>query len=433
LHFRDLELHRVVGTGQFGLVRLVRHRPTGQAFALKVVAKAPLTEGKQVEHVLNERAVAGSCDHPFLVRLAGAYQDAAHLYLLQEWVPGGELFHHLDVEGSFSDAAARFYAANVVVALQRLHSRGIVYRDLKPENLLLDELGYVKMADFGFAKVLGTGGGGGGGGHGGHGGGSSSSSLGGRTFTICGTPDYQAPEVIMRRGTTVAADYWALGVLVFEMLVGDPPFKSVSADPWDTFRRALSGRFYVPHFISEGAADLIFRLLQVNPERRLGGAGSAEAALEVRRHRWFAGFDWEALERRELVAPILPRLAGPLDTSNFDAFDDAAAVLEVEAGGGAPVPPAPAMAAAVPLPPRSASALSGARQQRTGGGGDDDDGGSASSLSSSLPAGAAAALADGTAWDLDAWEWVEGALGEGGYGPGAQGGNNDDAVAAMAM
>ncbi|WIA31049.1 hypothetical protein OEZ86_001080 [Tetradesmus obliquus] len=299
IDFADLELRRVIGTGQFGLVRVVRHVKTDEVFALKVMHKAPLVEAKQIEHVVNERAILGELQHPFLVGLVGAFQDATSLYLLQEWVPGGELFHHLDIEGSFSDATACFYTANVLLAMECLHARGIVYRDLKPENLLLDTQGYIKMADFGFAKKIGS----------------------ERTFTICGTPDYQAPEVIMRRGTTRAADYWALGVLVFEMLVGDPPFKSLTGDPWDTFRRTLSGRFYVPHFITDAAADLIFKLLQVNPEKRLGSGPGGIA--EIKAHRWFSRINWDALAAKQLPAPIQPRLKSLLDTSNFDNFDDA--------------------------------------------------------------------------------------------------------------
>eukprot|EP00879_Flechtneria_rotunda_P001387 GHRR01001538.1.p1 GENE.GHRR01001538.1~~GHRR01001538.1.p1 ORF type:complete len:1213 (+),score=453.23 GHRR01001538.1:393-3641(+) len=299
INFAELELRRVIGTGQFGLVRVVRHVKTNEVYALKVMHKAPLVEAKQIEHVVNEHAILGEVHHPFLVTLVGAYQDATSLYLLQEWVPGGELFHHLDIEGSFNDATACFYAANVLLALETLHMQGIVYRDLKPENLLLDTQGYIKMADFGFAKKIGS----------------------ERTFTICGTPDYQAPEVIMRRGTTRAADYWALGVLVFEMLVGDPPFKSLTGDPWDTFRRTLSGRFYVPHFITDAAADLIFKLLQVNPEKRLG-CGSA-GINEIKSHRWFSRINWDALAAKQLAAPIQPRLKSLLDTSNFDNFDDA--------------------------------------------------------------------------------------------------------------
>ncbi|GMH33287.1 hypothetical protein BSKO_01121 [Bryopsis sp. KO-2023] len=297
IRFEDLEQHRIVGTGQFGLVRLVRHIHTGSVYALKVMHKGPITESKQVEHVVNERQILEEANHPFCVRIVSAFQDEASLYLLQEWVPGGELFHHLDLEGSFDEATAMFYAATVLLSLEFLHSKGIVYRDLKPENLLLDVQGYIKVADFGFAKKIGK----------------------ERTYTICGTPDYQAPEVIMRRGTTKAADYWALGVLIFEMLVGDPPFKSVSGDPWDTFRRTLSGRFYVPNFISAEAADLIYKLLQVNPERRLGSGRNG--ADDIKHHRWFSRMDWTALREKRLPAPKRPRVKNPLDTSNFDVFD----------------------------------------------------------------------------------------------------------------
>lgn len=297
IRFDDLEQHRIVGTGQFGLVRLVRHATTNKVYALKVMHKATIQESKQAEHVVNERKILEEADHTFCVGLVKAYQDETSLYLLQEWVPGGELFHHLDLEGSFDEATAMFYAANVILALEFLHSKGIIYRDLKPENLLLDVHGYIKVADFGFAKRIGS----------------------ETTFTICGTPDYQAPEVIMRRGTDKAADYWALGVLIFEMLVGDPPFKSMSGDPWDTFRRTLSGRFYVPNFISSDAADLIYKLLQVNPERRLGSG--KKGAADIKAHRWFAQMDWDALEHKRLTAPIRPRVRNPLDTSNFDVFD----------------------------------------------------------------------------------------------------------------
>jgi len=308
IQFNDLEFHRIVGTGQFGLVRVVRNTKTNDVYALKVMHKAPITESKQIEHVINERRILEEASHPFCVKLCGAYQDRNSLYLLQEWVPGGELFHHLDLEGAFDDNTAMFFAASVLLALEFLHKKGIVYRDLKPENLLLDAQGYIKVADFGFGKYIGE----------------------DKTYTICGTPDYQAPEVIMRRGTTKAADYWALGVLIFELLVGDPPFKSLTGDPWDTFRRTLSGRFYVPNFISDSAADLIFKLLQVNPEKRLGsGPAGAE---DIKRHKWFSRLDWKALEERRLQAPIRPRIRNPLDTSNFDNFD----ACDVEA------PPVPA-------------------------------------------------------------------------------------------
>lgn len=174
------------------------------------------------------------------VQLHGAYQDQDCLYMLMDWVPGGELFHYIDVYQSFDEKTARFFAGNVILAIEYLHTKGIVYRDLKPENLVLDANGYLKLTDYGFAKHVGP----------------------QRTFTICGTPDYQAPEVIMRRGATRAVDFWAIGVLIFEMLVGEPPFMSKTNDPWDTFRRAMTGRCHVPSYVSEAAADLIYKLLQ---------------------------------------------------------------------------------------------------------------------------------------------------------------------------
>ncbi|KAG1663103.1 hypothetical protein FOA52_010506 [Chlamydomonas sp. UWO 241] len=297
VHFKDLKLHRIVGTGQFGLVRLVSDTQSTGVYALKVMHKAPIVEGKQIEHITNERRILGlASESPFCVKLVAAYQDARSLYLLQEWVPGGELFHHLDVEGSFNEHTAVFYAANVVLAFEFLHGQGVIYRDLKPENLLLDARGYLKMADFGFAKAIGD----------------------GKTYTICGTPDYQAPEVILKRGATKAVDYWGLGVLIFEMLVGDPPFKSLTGDPWDTFRRALSGRFFVPNFISDTASDVIFKLLQVNPDKRLG---SGPAGIEdIKSHPFFASVDWKTLATKKGKAPFKPKVRNPLDTSNFDNF-----------------------------------------------------------------------------------------------------------------
>eukprot|EP01025_Chloroclados_australasicus_P009311 TRINITY_DN1357_c4_g1_i13.p1 TRINITY_DN1357_c4_g1~~TRINITY_DN1357_c4_g1_i13.p1 ORF type:complete len:1025 (+),score=163.68 TRINITY_DN1357_c4_g1_i13:235-3309(+) len=302
IRFKDLEMHRVIGTGQFGLVRVVRHKPTGEVYALKIMHKAPIQDAKQVEHIINERIILSDLESPFCVKLIRAMQDKNSLFLLLEWVGGGELFHHLDIQGQFTEDTARFYTANVLLALEWMHERGIIYRDLKPENLLLDKYGYIKVTDFGFAKKINK----------------------DKTFTICGTPDYQAPEVIMKRGTDKSADYWALGVLIFEMLVGDPPFKSMngSQDPWDTFRKILSGRFYVPDFISREAEDLIYRLLQVKPEKRLGaGAGGTQ---DIKNHQWFNGLDWKALSRREILSPFRPHLTSPIDTQHFEEFDDVA-------------------------------------------------------------------------------------------------------------
>lgn len=286
--FTELKFHRVVGRGQFGAVRMATHAATGQTFALKTLYKAPISDAKQVEHIINELSVMQAVRTPFCVQvraaaarlcvaaccatgranpctariqLRGSYQDQNCLYMLMDWVPGGELFHYIDVHHSFDEATARFFAANVVLTLEHLHAKGIVYRDLKPENLVLEASGYLKLADFGFAKHIGS----------------------SKAFTICGTPDYQAPEVIMRRGATRCVDFWAIGVLIYEMLVGEPPFMSKSGDPWDTFRRAMTGRCHVPRHVSKAAADLIYKLLQVRTP--LQGAACAAAACGTEQRR----------------------------------------------------------------------------------------------------------------------------------------------------
>ena len=215
------------------------------------------------------------------MQLRGSYQDQNCLYMLMDWVPGGELFHYIDVHHSFDEPTARFFAANVVLTMEHLHAKGIVYRDLKPENLVLEASGYLKLADFGFAKHVGS----------------------GKAFTICGTPDYQAPEVIMRRGATRCVDFWAIGVLIYEMLVGEPPFMSASGDPWDTFRRAMTGRCHVPRHVSKAAGDLIYKLLQVRggprhvPRCATMHAQRVRSAHAACRSTPSSGWAWEGFTR----------------------------------------------------------------------------------------------------------------------------------------
>jgi len=296
--FRDLHQHRVVGEGEYGAVRFVTHRSSGKQFALKIMHKAGIKDTKTAEHVIMERKMLVRLDgNNFLVGLRGAYQDERSIYLLMDWVPGGELFSRIiDCGGKLPDHHAVFYAANVVLAYGIMHKLDILYRDLKPENMLIDRNGYLKLADYGFATVAD-----------------------GSAWTVCGTPDYQAPEIITRQGASKASDFWALGVLIYEMLTGDAPFKSPSNDRWDIHRRILSGRFYVPDYVSRSAADLITRLLQVDPEKRLGYR--ATDLDTVKSHPWFAKVDWTALSKQRVSAPYIPKLVNASDTSCFDHYD----------------------------------------------------------------------------------------------------------------
>ena len=190
IHMKDLKVHNILGVGTFGRVKLVVHKPTDTPYALKCMRKGQIIALKQVEHVMNEKKILAMCDHPFLLQLAAAYQDSDELYMLLELALGGELFTILRERQKFDEPTSRFYGANVAAAFEYLHERKIVYRDLKPENLLLDGKGYLKVVDFGFAKIIVD-----------------------RTWTLCGTPEYLAPEIIRSKGHGKGVDWWALAIL----------------------------------------------------------------------------------------------------------------------------------------------------------------------------------------------------------------------------
>ncbi|QDZ20511.1 cGMP-dependent protein kinase [Chloropicon primus] len=298
VRFCDLELAKVLGSGQFGSVCVCKQKYTGHLYALKKIPKNMVISLGQFDHVENERDVMTKCQSPFLVRLYRAFHDYENLFMVLELVPGGELFHLLDLEGRFTESAVKFFAASVILGFRAMHSQGIVYRDLKPENLLLDAEGYLKICDFGFAKHVGS----------------------GKTFTFCGTPDYQAPEIIKRVGHSYAADYWALGVLIYELMIGDAPFTPEDDDPRGTYKNILQGNFKIPTWISNQAADIIAKLLTQAPEKRLGCGRNG--IKEIMQHPWFRGFDWAKLERRKMTPPIKPQMADEFDLSNFEEVED---------------------------------------------------------------------------------------------------------------
>jgi serine/threonine protein kinase len=223
-------------------------------------------------------------------------RDKNFLYFLLEPSLGGELFSVLRVADKFDNDTARFYAGIVVCVFQYLHARDILYRDLKPENLLMDAQGYLKITDFGFAKMTRD-----------------------RTYTFCGTPDYLAPEIVASAGHHTGADWWTLGVLVYEMLVGYTPFYD-EAGPASMYSKILAGKVAFPQGVPAAAQDLVRSLLQTKPTRRLGVLlGGAEV---IKNHAWFRGFDWAALTSRQMPAPIPVNIKDKFDLSNFDAYAD---------------------------------------------------------------------------------------------------------------
>ncbi|KAM6500675.1 AGC/PKA protein kinase [Amanita muscaria] len=296
LKLADLEVRGILGTGTFGRVLLVRHRSSTGAndvqdhFGLKVLKKIDIIRLRQVEHVNAERSILHRMSHPFVVDLFATFQDSLNVYMLMSYVPGGELFTHLRRAQRFTPDVTRFYLATIVLALRYLHSHNVIYRDLKPENLLLDSLGYLRLTDFGFAKVVDD-----------------------RTWTLCGTPEYLAPEIIQSDGHGKAADWWACGILCYEMLVGYPPFFDES--PYGIYEKILKGHIHWPRTIDRLSKDLIRVFLNPDRTQRLGNMiGGPQDVLD---HPWFRGVDWGALERREIRAPIIPHATALEDTRHL--------------------------------------------------------------------------------------------------------------------
>jgi len=291
----QLKVIATLGKGSFGHVQLVKYPETNQTFALKAVSKAQIVQTGQQGHIMSEKRVMTQLHHPFLIRLFATYKDRDRLYFLLEPALGGELFSVLRARTFFDEDTARFYAAQVVLAFEYMHSKNIVYRDLKPENLLLDAQGYLKVTDFGFAKVVT-----------------------GRTYTLCGTPDYLAPEIVAGKGHGKGVDWWTLGILIYEMLSSYPPF--YDEDPMKTYAKIMQGKIAFPSHFSKDAINLITRLLHHKSTKRLGVTKGG--AQNIKEHPWFSGFDWTALIEKRLPAPIVPKIKSPEDTSNFDDYPD---------------------------------------------------------------------------------------------------------------
>lgn len=304
INLSDYEVGRTLGTGSFGRVLLVRQRRTGAYFALKKLRKVDLIRLKQVEHTANERRLLDAArGHPYLVQMIGTSQDSGYLYVLMEYVGGGELFSLLRKVKTLPNFVAQFYAAQVLLAFEHLHARDIIYRDLKPENILLSPEGNVKLVDFGFAKVVPD-----------------------CTWTVCGTPDYLAPEVIQNRGHGRAVDYYALGILIYEMLAGFPPFYHENHQR--LYDNILHAPLRFPSTFDPLARDLVEQLLERNPAKRLGV--QAGGIAEIKAHPWFKDVNWEQLLAGAIRPPYRPKLASPGDSSNFDTYPEET-LAEIEA------------------------------------------------------------------------------------------------------
>ncbi|RKF83452.1 cAMP-dependent protein kinase type 2 [Golovinomyces cichoracearum] len=293
----DFDVLRTLGTGSFGRVHLVQSKHNQRFYAVKVLKKHQVVKMKQVEHTNDERSMLQEVKHPFLITLWGTFQDSRNLYMVMDFVEGGELFSLLRKSQRFPNPVAKFYAAEVTLALEYLHHRDIIYRDLKPENLLLDRHGHLKITDFGFAKKVSD-----------------------ITWTLCGTPDYLAPEVVSSKGYNKSVDWWSLGILIFEMLCGYTPFWD-SGSPMKIYENILKGRVRYPPYIHPDAQDLLQRLITADLTKRLGNLhGGADG---IKNHAWFAEVTWERLAKKDIDAPYIPPVrAGVGDASQFDKYPE---------------------------------------------------------------------------------------------------------------
>ncbi|KAI8342043.1 kinase-like domain-containing protein [Chlamydoabsidia padenii] len=293
LRLDDFHFKQTLGTGACGRVHLAQSKFNKKHYAIKTLNKYDVVRKKQVTHTNNEFAILKDMTHPFLVTLWDAFQDDSHLFMVMDYVPGGELFRILRRQKKFSEEAVRFYAAEVILALEYLHANEIIYRDLKPENILLDEKGHVKLTDFGFAKKVPT-----------------------YTYTVCGTPDYLAPEMIRSQGYTRAVDWWSLGVLIFEMLVGKPPFED--KNPVNLYEKILDCRIDWPEDINPVLKDLLLGLLTPDVEKRYG----TTTDRDIKQHPWFASIDFDLAFQRQLVPPYIPSIKDDGDSNCFAKYKE---------------------------------------------------------------------------------------------------------------
>ncbi|KAI5989127.1 kinase-like domain-containing protein [Pisolithus albus] len=290
----DFELTTVIGKGSFGKVMQVRKRDTMRIYALKTIRKAHIVDRKEITHTLAERLVLARVNNPFIVPLKFSFQSEQKLYLVLAFVNGGELFHHLQREQRFNEQRSRFYSAELLLALEHLHELDVVYRDLKPENILLDYTGHIALCDFGLCKL--------------------NMKDSDTTNTFCGTPEYLAPEILNGQGYNKVIDWWTLGVLLYEMLSGLPPFYDGRSHSVFALKILTDPLVFGPDIGAE-ARSILTSLLNRDPTKRLGVNG----AEEIKKHPFFEKhIDFKKLLQKKIQPPFKPSVASPVDVSNFD-------------------------------------------------------------------------------------------------------------------
>ena len=289
----DFDKLSVVGRGGFGKVQLFRQRETGQVYVIKQMSKVELAESDMLKRTILEKNVLLQMDHPFIVKARFAFQNTTDVFIGMDYVPGGELYERLRQVNRLSVDDMKLYVAQLSVAVGYLHAKGIVHRDLKPENVLFDKDGYIRITDFGLVKQLKD----------------------GPSKTFCGTPDYIAPEMIKGRDYGCPVDWWSIGCLGYEMIIGQPPF--YNQDAHTVYRAAVMNPVTFPDsiLVPDVARDFLLQLLTKDPHTRLGANGDIE---EVKKHPFFAGLNWSDLEAKKIPMPWKPNVKSDVDVSQYD-------------------------------------------------------------------------------------------------------------------
>jgi len=288
--YEDFDVLNVVGRGSFGKVLQVRKKYTEEIYAMKVLRKDFLIEHKEMDHVRDERHILERIKHPFIVKLFYAFQDEDRLYLVLDFINGGEIYFHLKRQGKFSESRVRLYAAEITAALVHLHNNGIIYRDLKAENVLLDSEGHIVITDFGLSKDI--------------------VSYKDITKEFCGTVAYIAPEIFKGKGYSFPVDFWSLGILVYVMLVGKYPF--VSNSPYEMYRAIMNDPVALPAALSDEICDFVMGLLEIDPSKRLTAQG-------IMGHTFNKQIDWRLLNQRKIQPEFVPQGKDKTSVENFSS------------------------------------------------------------------------------------------------------------------
>ena len=262
---------------------------------MKIMKKNEILKSKQADHIANEIKILSMIDHPFTIKFEGFTQDDKYLYLALELINGGELFTYLRDVGRFPVPQARVYIAQIITIFEYLHEKDIIYRDLKPENILIHKNGYLKLTDFGFSKIVDK-----------------------KTYTLCGTPEYLAPEIILNKGHGKPVDWWTCGILLYEMLAGFDPFSD--DDPMMVYQKILKGKIKFPSGFDSNAKSLVKHLLEGDLTKRYGNLRGG--AKDIKKHRFFNDLNWDKLEHMELEPPYVPKVKNASDISNFSTYPD---------------------------------------------------------------------------------------------------------------